>query len=94
LFKPKPKKNLCQSARKKRVERSGKFYEKKVKEMNMLEGAKRSDSAAELLSVRSVESPVNSKQEVPKQTCPSFINVPVSTSTAVNISVTDCEQFL
>ncbi|XP_023716091.1 uncharacterized protein LOC111869100 [Cryptotermes secundus] len=94
LFKPKPKKDLRRCVKKKRVERSGKFFESKVKEMNTLEEAKTSDSPAELLSVRSVESQVNSKQEAPKQACPSFINVPVSTSTAVNVSFADWEQFL
>jgi hypothetical protein len=80
--------------KKKRVERSGKFGERKMGEMNMLKEAKRPDSPAEVLSVRSVGTSVNSKHEVPKQACPSYISVPESTSAAVNISFTDCEQFL
>lgn len=94
LFKSKPKKVLHLYVKKKRVERSGKFYEGKVKEMDMLREANRPDSVAEVLSVRSVQSPVDGKHEVPKQACPSFIDVPVSAATTVNVHVSEQEQFL
>lgn len=94
LFKPKPKKVLHLYAKKKQVKRSETFYEKKVKEMDMLREANRPDSTAEVLSIRSVQGSADGKHEVPKNSCPSFINVPVSTSTAVNIHVSDQEQFL
>jgi hypothetical protein len=94
LFRLKPKKNLCRNVQKRRTEKCGKRYERKVKERDMLEETKRPDPIAEVLSIRSVESPVNGKCEEPKQSCPSFINVPMSTSTAVNVSFADREQFL
>jgi hypothetical protein len=94
LFRLKPKKDLCRTVQKRRAKRPGKCYERKVKKMDMLEETKRPDPVVEVLSIRSVESPVNSKHEEPKQACPSFINVPMSTSTAVNISFADREQFL
>jgi hypothetical protein len=93
LFKQKPKKVLHLYVKKKRVQRCGTFYERRVKEMNMLQEAKRPDAPAELLSVRSVESPTAGKHKVPEQACPSFINVPVSTSAAVNVHDSDWEQF-
>lgn len=94
LFKPKPKKVLHLYVKKKRVEKSGTFYERKVKEMDMLREANRPDSTAEVLSVRSVQSLADGKHEVPIHSCPSFISVPVSTSTTVNVHVSDQEQFL
>jgi hypothetical protein len=94
LFRLKPKKDLCQNVKKRRAKRPGKLYEKRMKEMNVLEETKRPDPPAEVLSIRSVESPVNSKRKEPKQASPSFINVPVSTSAVVDISFADREQFL
>lgn len=94
LFKPKPKKVLHLYVKEKRLERTGTFYERKVKEMDMLREANRPDTTAEVLSVRSVQSPTDGKYETPKQAGPSFIEVPVSASTAVNIHVSDQEQFL
>jgi hypothetical protein len=80
--------------KRKRAKRSEKCYGRKMKEVGVLEEAKRRDSPAEVLSVRSVESSVNSKHKEPKQAGPSFIDVPVSTSVAANSSFADWEQFL
>lgn len=94
LFRLKPKKDLCLNVKRKRAKRSEKCYGRKMKEVGVLEEAKRRDSPAEVLSVRSVESSVNSKHKEPKQAGPSFIDVPVSTSVAANSSFADWEQFL
>lgn len=94
LFRQKKKKVLQLNVKKKRIKRSGTFYERRVKEMNMLQEPKRPDSPTEVLSVRSVQSVVEGKHVVPSNACPSFINVPVLSSAATNIHVSDQEQFL
>lgn len=94
LFRQKPKKVLQLYVKKKRVKRSGTFYERRVKEMSILQEPKRPDSSVEVLSVRSVQSPANRKHEVPNEACPSFINVPIVSTAATNIHVSDQEQFL
>jgi len=94
LFRQKPKKVLQLSMKKKRVKRSGTFYERRVKEMNILQEPKRPDASVEVLSVRSVQSPADRKHEVPNEACPSFINVPILSAAATDIHVSDREQFL
>jgi hypothetical protein len=80
--------------KKKRVKRSGTFCERRVQEMNILEEPKRPDSAIEVLSVRSLQRPADRKLEVPNKACPSFIDVPILSTGATNIHVSDQEQFL
>jgi hypothetical protein len=94
LFRQKPKKVLQLYVKKKRVKRSGTFYERRVQEMNILQEPKRPDSAIEVLSVRSLQSAADKKLEVPNKACPSFIDVPTQSTGATNVHVSDQEQFL
>jgi len=94
LFRQKTKKVLQPYVKKRRVKRSGTFYERKVKEVNILQEPKRPDASVEVLSVRSVQSPADRKHEVPNEACPSFINVPILSTAAMDIHVSDQEQFL
>jgi len=94
LFRQKTKKVLQLHVKKRGVKKSGTFYERRVKEMNVLQEPKRPDSSAEVLSVRSVQNPAERKHEVPNEACPSFINVPILSTAATNILVSDQEHFL
>lgn len=94
LFRQKTKKVIQLKAKKRKVKRSGTFYERRVKEMNILQEPKRPDCTVEVLSVRSVQSPADRKREVPNQAGPSFINVPILSTAATNNHVSDREQFL
>jgi len=94
LFRQKTKKVVQLYVKKRKVKRSGTFYDRVVKKMSILQEPKRPDSSVEVSSVRSVQSPANRKHEVPNEACPSFINVPVLSTAATNIHVSDQEQFL
>jgi len=94
LFRQKVKKVLQLHVKKRRVKSSGTFYERRVKEMNILQEPKRPNSSVEVLSVRSVQSPADRKHEVPNEACPSFINVPILSTAARNIHGPDQENFL
>lgn len=93
LFRQKTKKVLQLNVKKRRVKKSGTFYERRVKEMNILQEPKRPDSSVEVLSVTSVKSPADRKREVPNEACPSFISVPILNTAATNIHVSDREHF-
>jgi hypothetical protein len=94
LFRQKTKKVLQLNVKKKRVKRSEIFSERRAKDMDMLQEPKRPDSSVEVLSARSVQSPADRKHEMPNEACPSFINIPVLSTAATNIHVSDQEQFL